>query len=221
MIESSGVCGKINPVRCQKILLEESCTCKVVFTYLFVRKFVSFQLYLTTQKVEGKIPWEKTVVQSHDWEKFSLAGVFKFTLLMSSCFNGNMLSVLLTLEPYNKIFIHVKVMFGTLNRRDVLAMTHRPEIIIAGILLLCCRMGLGCACSRALRSESPALVSPGDSAVPSQLFDCHKTALDKEISIKGVPRRLDILLNGCKCTSSGLQTTVSRSWLLAVFLTCL
>lgn len=150
MIESSGLSEKISPVRHQKILIEELCTCKVVFTYLFNLKFVSFQIYLTIQKVEGKIPWEKTLVLSHDWEKFSLADVFKFTLLMSSCFNGNVLSGLLILEPCNKIFMHVKVMFGTFNRRNVLAMTDRPEIIIAEILLLCRRMGLGCACSRAL-----------------------------------------------------------------------
>lgn len=41
-----------------KILLEEPCSCKVLFTYLFSLKFVSFQLYLTTQKVEENIPWK-------------------------------------------------------------------------------------------------------------------------------------------------------------------
>lgn len=60
-------------------------------------------------------------------------------------------------------------------------MTRRPEIIAV------LQDGAGQCMQQSSKVRTSALVGPGDSAVLSQLFDCHKTALDKEISVKGVP----------------------------------
>lgn len=130
---------------------------------------------------------------------------------MSDCFNGSVLSGLLILEPYDKIFMHMEVMFWYLEQMGCPGNDSQARNYNCRNFTTVLQDGAGLCMQQSPKLRTSALGGPGVSAMPSQLFDCHKTALGKEINGISVPRRLDFFLNVYKCTSSGLQTAVSRS----------